>query len=103
MAMRKPRDFDSELKALNDKARQLKERKVRFLGELVVATGADEIDLDVLAGALVAVSSVADPAIREGWRREGVAFFQDKARGRTGGSHRGPGGAAPGDSGAASA
>ena len=37
--MRKPRDFDSELKALADKARQLKERRVRQLGELVTATG----------------------------------------------------------------
>jgi hypothetical protein len=39
--MRKPRDFDSELKALADKAKQLKERRVQQLGELVIATGAD--------------------------------------------------------------
>jgi DNA-binding protein H-NS len=32
--MRKPRDFDSELKALTDKARLLKARKVQQLGEL---------------------------------------------------------------------
>jgi DNA-binding protein H-NS len=37
--MRKPRDFDAELKALEDKARGLKTRKVRQLGELVIATG----------------------------------------------------------------
>ena len=35
--MRKPRDFDSELKALADKAKQLKERRVQQLGELVIA------------------------------------------------------------------
>ena len=35
--MRKPRDFDSELKALADKAKQLKERRVRDLGALVTA------------------------------------------------------------------
>ena len=29
--MRKPRDFDSELKALAEKAKQLKERRVRDL------------------------------------------------------------------------
>ena len=29
--MRKPRDFDAELKALDDKARELKERKVHSL------------------------------------------------------------------------
>jgi hypothetical protein len=39
--MRKPRDFDAELKALDDKARGLKTGKVRQLGELVIATGAD--------------------------------------------------------------
>ncbi|MER8634485.1 conjugal transfer protein TraD, partial [Mesorhizobium opportunistum] len=33
-AMRKPRDFDAELKALEDKARELKTRKVQQLGEL---------------------------------------------------------------------
>ena len=51
--MRKPRDFDSELKALADKARQLKERRVRQLGELVLATGADALDPDELADALL--------------------------------------------------
>ncbi|WP_247447661.1 conjugal transfer protein TraD [Bradyrhizobium sp. 197] len=39
--MRKPKDFDADLKALEDKARGLKTRKVRQLGELVIATGAD--------------------------------------------------------------
>lgn len=39
--MRKPRDYDAELKALVDKARELKTRKVQQLGELVIATGAD--------------------------------------------------------------
>src|SRR5579864_5728938 len=41
MTMRKPRDFDAELKALGDKARDLKSRKVQQLGELMIATGAD--------------------------------------------------------------
>ena len=44
--MRKPRDYDSELKALGDKARQLKERKVQQLGELVTATGADALPIE---------------------------------------------------------
>src|SRR3546814_20637310 len=51
--MRKPRDFDSELKSLADKATQLKERRVRDIGALVTATGADALDADVLAGALL--------------------------------------------------
>jgi hypothetical protein len=32
--MRKPKDYGAELKALEDKARELKARKVRELGEL---------------------------------------------------------------------
>jgi Conjugal transfer protein TraD len=41
--MRKPRDLDAALKALEDKARGLKTRKVQQLGELVIATGADTL------------------------------------------------------------
>ncbi|MCZ4341443.1 conjugal transfer protein TraD [Sphingomonadaceae bacterium G21617-S1] len=74
--MRKPRDFDTELKALADKARMLKERRVRQLGELVAATGADTLDTDLLAGALLAAIETKDAATREGWRMRGVAFFQ---------------------------
>ena len=38
--MRKPRDFDSALRALTDKTKALRENKRRQLGELIVATGA---------------------------------------------------------------
>ena len=58
--MRKPRDFDAELKALEDKARELKTRKAQQLGELVVATGADQLSTDELAGALVAIAETKD-------------------------------------------
>ena len=44
--MRKPRDIDAELKALAEKAKQLKERRVLQLGELVIGTGADSIDAE---------------------------------------------------------
>jgi hypothetical protein len=54
--MRKPRDFDAELKALGDKARDLKSRKVLRLGELVIATGADALSAEELAGALIVLS-----------------------------------------------
>ena len=43
--MRKPRDFDSALRALTDKTKALKENKRRQLGELIVATGADGLDM----------------------------------------------------------
>ncbi|MGF7149675.1 hypothetical protein FHS96_003326 [Sphingomonas zeicaulis] len=84
--MRKPRDYDSELKALGDKARQLKERKVQQLGELVAATGADALSIEQLAGALLSAVQSKDAAVKEGWRKQGAAFFQGS--GRTGGGGR---------------
>ncbi|MDQ4419830.1 conjugal transfer protein TraD [Sphingobium sp. DEHP117] len=100
--MRKPRDFDSELKALADKAKQLKERRVQQLGELVIATGADATDAETLAGALLVIAETADAARKESWRKRGAAFFQGKARGRTAGTDRDNGSTAPHDNGAAS-
>ncbi|MGN8000172.1 conjugal transfer protein TraD [Sphingomonas sp. 22176] len=81
--MRKPRDFDSELKALDSKARQLKQAKLQQLGELVVASGADALPVEQLAGALLAAVSASDMIAREDWRQRGAAFLlrQGKARG----------------------
>jgi hypothetical protein len=73
--MRKIRDYDAELKALNDKARQLKARKQSQLGELVMATGADELTPEELAGALLVAAGTSDPGKREAWRKRGAAFF----------------------------
>ncbi|QJU56962.1 conjugal transfer protein TraD [Sphingomonas sp. AP4-R1] len=78
--MRKPKDFDTELKALADKTKAIKERRVRQLGELVAATGADALDADLLAGLLLYAVASKDVATKEGWRKAGVAFFQGKAR-----------------------
>lgn len=78
--MRKPRDFDSELKMLADKAKQLKERQVRQFGELVVATGADALDADLLAGALLEAVATTDSTTKEGWRKRGAAFFHPARR-----------------------
>lgn len=100
--MRKPRDFDSELKALADKAKQLKERRVRQLGELVVATGADALDADVLAGALLDAATVKDAARKEAWRKSGAAFFLGKARAPAPGDDRHPEDTLPLGSGTAS-
>ena len=76
--MRKPKDFDAQLKLLNEKAKQLKERKVRQLGELIVATGADTLSPEILAGALLAIVDSQDPQKREGWRKHGGSFFQKR-------------------------
>jgi len=78
--MRKPRDYDSELKALEDKARELKSRKVQQLGELVIATGADSLSTDELAGALVAIAETKEAGKREAWAKRGAAWFQSKSR-----------------------
>jgi len=75
--MRKPRDFDSELKALADKATLLKEQRVRQLGELVIACHADTLPIDILAGALLGAASMTDAPAKEGWRKAGAAFFRD--------------------------
>ena len=101
--MRKPIDIDSELKALADKAKQLKERRVQQLGELVIATGADAQDAETLAGALLEIKDTHDAARKESWRKRGNAFFQSTARKRGAETGRQPGGAQSTDSGAASA
>lgn len=108
--MRKPRDFDAELKALEDKARELKSRKVQQLGELVISTGADALSADELAGALIVLAETKDPARREAWAKRGAAFFQGRAR-RTAqtsardhdGAQTQPGGAQPASGGAGAA
>lgn len=101
--MRKPRDFDSELKVLADKAKQLKERRVQQLGELVIATGADAIDAETLAGALLVITETSDAQMKEAWRKRGAAFFQSKARKRGDGTQGHQDGTLPLDGGAASA
>jgi hypothetical protein len=98
--MRKPRDYDAELKALEDKARELKTRKVQQLGELVIATGADALTADVLAGALVALAETKDAAKRESWAKRGAAFFQGRSRRSTPAPDR-DGGSTPAQSGGA--
>lgn len=78
--MRKPRDFDAELKALGERARKLEQRKVQQLGELVVATGADALSIEELAGVLVTAVATNDIAIKGDWRAKGATFFQKSRR-----------------------
>ncbi|MFC3311072.1 conjugal transfer protein TraD [Blastomonas aquatica] len=80
--MRKPRDYDAELQALNDKAKQLRTRKQTQLGELVIATGADALGTEILAGVLLAAIGNDDPSLKEAWRKRGAAFFQGSAAAR---------------------
>ena len=73
--MRKPRDFDAELKALEDRARELKSRKVQQLGELVIATGADALSAEELAGHVRAERLAAHSLV---WR-DGMETWQPLA------------------------
>ena len=78
--MRKPRDYDSELKALETKARQLKTRRQSQLGELVIASGADALSLEELAGALLAAADTTDRTTKEAWRKCGAALFSGERK-----------------------
>ncbi|MEG3143173.1 conjugal transfer protein TraD [Sphingomonas sp. RT2P30] len=77
--MRKPRDFDAEIEALDQKTRTLRQRKIMQLGELVIACRADALPIDMLAGALLAAASSKDASTKEAWRKAGAAMFQRKA------------------------
>jgi DNA-binding protein H-NS len=93
--MRKPRDYDAELKALDERARELRSRRLAQFGELVIATGADALDPETLAGALLAAVESKDSAAKEVWRRRGAAFFQRPPRGTAGGAGDSERGSAP--------
>jgi hypothetical protein len=74
--MRKVRDYDAELNALRDKAKAIKARKVEQLGALVVATGADALDLEVIAGMLRhGVMEAQVDSVKESWRADGATFL----------------------------
>jgi hypothetical protein len=101
--MRKPRDFDSALRALTDKTKALKENKRRQLGELIVATGADALDMETLAGGLLTMVSTDDAVQKESWRKRGAAFFRGTAHQSARKSRRDTRGASASDSGQTSA
>jgi hypothetical protein len=97
--MRKPRDFDAELQALTDKAKTLKTKKQGQLGELVVATGADGLSIEQLAGALLEAVG-ADAGRKEVWRKSGAAFFRGDDASTRAGARRNAGGASANGAGA---
>ena len=78
--MRKPRDYDSDMKVLRERAQLLKTRKVQQLGELVMATGADALPVEQLAGTLLAAVETKDAVVLKGWSERGDAFFHSRTR-----------------------
>ncbi|PTQ62955.1 conjugative transfer protein TraD [Sphingomonas sp. PP-CE-3G-477] len=101
--MRKPRDYDSELRALDDKAKKLRSARRTQLGTLVISTGADAVSIEELTGVLLSAVDTKDAAIREEWRHRGAAFFQTSGRGSAGKAGRVANGGATRDGRAASA
>ena len=93
--MRKPVDLDTQIKALQDKAKSLKDRQKTQLGELVLATGADSLPLEALAGVLLAAAEEANqkPEAVARWTERGQAFF--RGNGRSGGRGKGSGAGDP--------
>ena len=85
--MRKPKDFDAALRALTDKTKALKENKRRQLGDLIVATGADALDMETLAGGLLAMVETTDAGPK---RKPGASmaptFFRGKEHEPAGGA-----------------
>src|SRR5215212_850887 len=86
--MRKPRDIDAELRALQDKQRSLKLKRITQFGELITATRSDALDLETLAGVpLDAVERAkADPGIKEAWQQRGQSFFRRERRAKSNGA-----------------
>ena len=97
--MRKPRDFDAALRALTDKTKALQESKRRQLGDLIVARGADALDMETLAGGLLTLVSTDDAVQKESWRKRGAAFFRRTAHQSARKSRRDTTGDAASDSG----
>ena len=58
----------------------MKTRKPRQLGELVIATGADALTADELAGALIVLAERKEAGKREARAKRGAAFFQSRVR-----------------------
>ena len=88
--MRKVRDYDAELRALGDRTKAVKAKRVEQLGQLVAATGADALDAETLAGVLLDAVGSKDAAAREAWRAKGASFFQRRGR-KAGGDAGGDG------------
>lgn len=78
--MRKVRDFDAELKALNERSKLLRVRKIQQFGELIEATGADALEPDLLAGALLGIVAEKDKGTTAAWSEAGARFFRETSR-----------------------
>jgi hypothetical protein len=89
--------LDGQIKALQEKTLALKDRQKTQLGELVLATGADALSLEALAGALLAAVKqvVEKPDSVVKWTEAGEAFFRSDSKPGTRGKGNGAGDTSP--------
>lgn len=84
--MRKPRDITAELASLHAKEAALRAARKQQLADLLERTGADRLEPELLAGALLslveAVRNDADGPARATWRQRGATFFRPRRRAR---------------------
>lgn len=82
--MRKPRDITAELASLQAKEAALRAARKQQLAELIERTGADQLEPELLAGALLSLVEAertgADGPARAAWRQRGEAFFRPRKR-----------------------
>jgi len=79
--MRKPRDIDTELKALQDRAKAPQAKRIASVGRADRGDReADSLDPEVLAAFSSTASLKRSRANSEAWRIDGAAFFRRKAR-----------------------
>lgn len=82
--MRKPRDITAELASLRAKEVALRAARKRQLADLLERTGADQLEPELLAGALLGLVEAertgADGPARAAWRQRGEAFFRPRRR-----------------------
>ena len=77
--MRRSRHIDSEPNVFPDKARRLKDRRVRQLGEPIATTGAEVFDAEAFTGTLLGAAATKDSALLALRRKDGTAFFSGQA------------------------
>ncbi len=78
--MCEPHDYNSDMKALRERAQSLKMRKVQQLGDLVIATGADVLPVEQFDGALPDAVETRDAVVLKNWSGRGDAFFRSRPR-----------------------
>jgi hypothetical protein len=93
--MTKTFDISDDLKAIENRGRELRTKQTIAIGETVIATGAEKkLTANQLAGLLLDALERAktDPAVKKKWEETGEAFFRRKSAAGNGAANRKNGG-----------